>query len=328
MSIARRTDGRWLVKYKFNGSWKQRTFRTRAEAKLFDSEQTIEQAAEENLSVGELVTTFLRSVPHHRNYVCAIKMLLMSDNGEGRFLFDRFVETLTRRDLERLRENLRTRNIKNITINKYVAMLEAAFSWGVEQDFISNNPWRKYKPLPYQNTPIEVSKDDFKAVYAIAPDWMKWAMKTTYCLCLRPGMVELFSLKWDSFNFARGTVTVIQGKTRIPKTVVPPVPYMNEAKERFTHDRSQGIEYVCTKNGQQVTKNVYQGTWKRTCRKAGIKMRTYDIRHLAATSMLSAGSDLISVAAQLGHQNCATTGRFYAHATQRGQQIAAQALTI
>lgn len=40
MSIAKRSDGRWVVKYKdTDGRWKQRSFRDEAEAQQFDAEK-------------------------------------------------------------------------------------------------------------------------------------------------------------------------------------------------------------------------------------------------------------------------------------------------
>ena len=173
---------------------------------------------------------------------------------------------------------------------------------------------------------MEVSKDTFKAVYDCAPEWLQWAMKTAFCLCLRPGLVELFGLKWSSFDFARGSVTVRQGKSGILKTVIPPLPYMEEAALRHNEAAAVGQEYVCTKNGKRVI--CYSGAWHKACRLAGVTMRPYDIRHLAATTMIAAGADLSSVAAQLGHQNCAMTGKFYAHVTSSGQRNAGQALAM
>ena len=55
-------------------------------------------------------------------------------------------------------------------------------------------------------------------------------------------------------------------------------------------------------------------------------MRPYDIRHIAATEMLSRGADLAAVAAQLGHSNVATTGCTYAHVTPQGQLLAASVM--
>lgn len=326
MSIAQRKDGRYCVKYKFNGRWQQRTFKTKKEAKAFEAENNTEQAINEDLSVGEIIVAYLRSVPHHHHTVAQFKTSFFKAGGEGYFLFDRYPHTLNRRDLERFRENLRAKRLSNKTINTRTSMVRAALSWAVEQELITVNPWKNYRRLPIQSKPISVSMDAFKAIYNKAPEWLQWAMKTAFCLCLRPGRVELFGLKWSAFNFATNSVTLAQGKSGILKTVLPPLPYMQEAKERFINDRSKGIELVCTRK-QKFIYN-YHAYWANACERAGQRMRFYDIRHLAATQMLASGADIVSVAAQMGHQDCSMTGRVYAHALQSGQQKAGQALAF
>lgn len=335
MSIAQRKDGRYVVKYKDGGTWKQRTFRTRADAVKFEDEAKIEEAVQDRLTFGELMTTFFRNNERHSQTIKSITSCLCghydsrtgkTSEGEGSFLFDRYPETLTRKDMERLREAYRVRGVRNSAINVTTSHLKAILSWGVEQEFIQFNPWRDIKRLPEKRRQVEVSKETFRAVYECAPAWLQWAMKTAFCLCLRPGLVELFGLKWSNFDFARGSVTIRQGKSGILKTVIPPKAYMEEAALRCNEDTAIGQELVCTKNGKRVT--CYSDAWHRACRQAGVKMRPYDIRHLAATTMIAAGADISSVAAQLGHQNCAITGKFYAHVTSSGQRNAGQALAM
>ena len=70
----------------------------------------------------------------------------------------------------------------------------------------------------------------------------------------------------------------------------------------------------------------YRTAWLTACRRAGVKMKPYAVRHIAATTMLANGADLAAVAAQLGHANVATTGGTYAHVTPLGQAHAANAL--
>ena len=91
--------------------------------------------------------------------------------------------------------------------------------------------------------------------------------------------------------------------------------------ERYESDSKAGIVLVCHRDGQRVLS--YRGAWIAACQRAGVQMRPYDIRHLAATVMLGAGADLAAVAAQLGHSNVATTGATYAHVTAGAQARAA-----
>ena len=85
-----------------------------------------------------------------------------------------------------------------------------------------------------------------------------------------------------------------------------------------------GIPLVCHRQGQRVLS--FRTSWLNACRRAGVKMRPYDIRHIAASEMLANGADLAAVAAQLGHASVATTGLIYAHVTSGSQQLAASVM--
>ena len=70
----------------------------------------------------------------------------------------------------------------------------------------------------------------------------------------------------------------------------------------------------------------FRTAWKSACKRAGVEMRPYDIRHIAASEMLARGTDLAAVAAQLGHCSVAITGSVHAHAAARGQSLAARVM--
>ncbi|MDE5831986.1 MAG: tyrosine-type recombinase/integrase [Desulfovibrio sp.] len=163
--------------------------------------------------------------------------------------------------------------------------------------------------------------EDLKKLYPHLPGYLQWAVKTAFFLALRPGLVELFGLTWDAFNWRRGIVVIRQGKSGRIKTVVPHPAYMTEAKMRYEADMKAGIPLVCHRGGSKVLS--FRPAWLNACKKAGVVMRPYDIRHIAATEMLARGADLAAVAARLVHTNVAATGAFYAHVTAGSQSRAA-----
>lgn len=112
-----------------------------------------------------------------------------------------------------------------------------------------------------------------------------------------------------------------QGKSGKLKTVVPSPTYLEEAYIRYVEDKKKGISLVCHREGRKILS--YRTAWLSACKRAGVKMRPYDIRHIVATEMLAGGADLAAVAAQLGHSIIATTGSTYAHVTPGSQAKAA-----
>ena len=317
----------WFAKWRDDGRERRKYFKTEAEARAYEAERLHADAAEEQrLTVGELAMLFFRSRPDYnahtkKNIVYA---LAGHDDAAGRhmvgpaeFLRDKYADALTRRDLEAMREAMRARGAGNNTINKYQAYIRAILAWGVDQELIPINPWRDYKRLKTTRTIYHPTMDDFRRLYQQLPPYLQWAMETAFFLALRPGMVELFRLEWGAFNWQRGIVVIRQGKSGHLKTVIPPQSYMQRAWARYQDDSKHGIVLVCHRDGQRILS--YMSAWRRACQCAGVTMRPYDIRHLAATAMLSAGADLAAVAAQLGHSSVATTGATYAHVTAGAQ---------
>ena len=202
MSLSQRKDGRWLVKYKANGKWIQRAFRSETEARAFETEQLQAEAAEEQrLTLGELAMLYFRSRPDFNRVTkkTIVYALAGHENAAGahvdgpaEFLRDKYADALTRQDLERLRESLRVRGCGNNTLNHYQAYIRAILAWGVDQDLISYNPWQGYKLLRHNRPIIHASIDNFRRIYEQLPEYLQWAAQTAFFLALRPGIVELF----------------------------------------------------------------------------------------------------------------------------------------
>lgn len=330
MSVSQRADGRWLVKYKdTEGQWKQRSFKDETTARSFDYEVR-PSSTDTRPSVSELVAAFYRSRRDiHKKTRQFVAYFLWGHTdeagkehpGRGYFLADKYAEELTRKDLQSMRDVMLDTGASPTTCNKMQAYLRAILAWGVDQELISHNPWRDFKRMKTERPQIQVDFGDFQRVYTELPEYWKWAAQTAFFLCLRPGMVELFGLLWTAFDWRRDLVRVRQGKSGSIKTVYPHPAYMVRARERYEQDTARGIVYVCHRGGKPVTS--YRTAWELACKRAGILMRPYDIRHLAATMQLAAGADVAAVSAQLGHSTPSTTLNNYVHTTAKSQQRAA-----
>ena len=119
MSIAKRADGRWIVRYKPKGTtgWKQKAFRDEQTARAWESEHLASLGEqEERLTLGELTMLYFRSRPeiHHETKKAIVYFLAGHERkdgshslGVGEFLRDKYAESLNRQDLERMREGFR-----------------------------------------------------------------------------------------------------------------------------------------------------------------------------------------------------------------------------
>lgn len=337
MSVARRSDGRWLVKFKdTEGRWKQRSFRSEAEARQFDADCQYDRVENSRLTLLEAVLVYLKNTEHAVRTVEIYEFLVCGHDrkdgthreGPAEILANRFVDTLTRRDLETVRENCRKDGLTITSINAYTGKLKSALNWCMEQDLLHENPWGKYKQLPgAKHKPRTGTLEDFQKLFPVLPPWLQWAAKTAINLCLRPGISELFRLEWSAFDWKAQTVTVYMPKVNSTKLVFPPVAYLEEAWPRYQADMAQGFSRVCRgPKNSMVNQSTYKNAWSCACKKAGVFMPMYALRHIAASEMLAAGADLAAVAAQLGHKDLTTTGAFYIHALAHSQRKAANAL--
>ena len=344
MSICQRKaksgkPGGWLVKFKdaASGQWRQRQFKTREQAEEFDALARQTESAQQALSLRECVTAY---VQNHQLSDGRIDLYLRLVNGHNRkrtgvhvtgpaeHLADRYAETLTRKDLESVRSRLQADGLKITTINLYVGMLKGVLSWAASEDLINESPWQKYRSLPGgRKTHMTGTLEDFRKMYPYLPPWMQWASITALALCLRPGVKELFSLEWSAFNWQTHLVTVYMPKVRRDKVVVAPDWYLALARPRYEDALAKGQTLVCpNRRGRIPGRASYHYTWHTACKKAGVGMPMYALRHIAASQMHAAGIDAASVAAMLGHSDIKTTYDSYIHPLDTSMGRAAAAL--
>lgn len=334
MSVFQRGDGRWVVKYKDStGKRIQKTFKEEEDARSFEDELYVDSRGGSRLTVFEAVALYLKDHSHlsksvQRQYTWLVAGSMTRKGrsvGPAECIADKYVDELTRRDFNEVRDNCRARGVVNITINGYTGKLQAAFRYCASEGLIPADPWRSFSKLHAEVHHMDGTLEDFQKVYAELPEWMQWACRTAMALCLRPGRAELFSLRWSAFDFQHGSVTVHMGKVNRDKTVYPIKEYMTEAWERFcAAGRDKSRHVVLNSLGRPVI--GYQKLWHACCRRAGVEIPLYAMRHIVASMMLAAGADVAAVAANLGHSSPHITLQTYAHAMPNAQRAASAAL--
>ncbi len=85
-------------------------------------------------------------------------------------------------------------------------------------------------------------------------------------------------------------------------------------------EHPQGFLFRRPSGGKWTTHSV-TGKFGRVCRKAGVKLTAYFLRHTFATDALANGVPDAQVAKLLGHSGTAMLHRHYAHLTARSQVL-------
>lgn len=222
--------------------------------------------------------------------------------------------------------------------------LRAALAYAVKMNYTATNA-ASFVPLPAKPkhkseglTPEQIVEfldaaraDRLYAMYLLAIDGG-----------LRQG--ELLALTWKDIDLEQGTVRVnksleeVKGELKIkePKNAssirtVKVSPVTLEAIGE--HRKAMLAKGYCTpdatvfcgiRNGTWLRKSdVYRHSFVKVLKRAGLKFRFHDLRHASASLLLAGGVDVKTVQSRLGHSAAAITLDIYAHAIDRGQQVAA-----
>jgi integrase len=134
--------------------------------------------------------------------------------------------------------------------------------------------------------------------------------------------IEILSLNWRDVNFAKSFILIENSKNgkarKVPMNdfvyrTLKEIPRLSSEHVFFNPETNDHVKDVKT-------------AFHAACRRAEIKgLRLHDLRHTAASWMIAAGADLVTVKEILGHSSILMTMR-YAHATPENKRLAVEKL--
>jgi integrase len=206
------------------------------------------------------------------------------------------------------------------TVKHELNCLNRAFNLAMrEWQWVRNNPCNAVQKPTIKNQILRwLSPEEEDRLLKAAEGYLNGQLVDIIITALHTGMRmgEILALKWKDVDFQNRTITVMQHKTRIPKTI-PMSDVLYETLSR-RHKTVSISGYVFTTNNQTPISqpNLQREFWK-TLRKAGItNFRFHDLRHTFATRLVQAGVDIYAVAKLLGHTDIKTTQRYAHHSVE------------
>ena len=230
--------------------------------------------------------------------------------------------------VEKYRLYRKNKGIANATINRNVSIISKMFNIAIDNGWINENPCtaKKVKPLRVENKLERYLQTDEEEKLLAACTGEDAYIKPVVILTLHTAMRkgEVLNLKWDeNIDFKRRYFTLYKTKNGKMRKIPMSDSVFNELIKLSQNKLS---EYVFT---NPITKTRYENikkAFKRACNSAGIEnLRFHDLRHTAATRMVSVGIDLVVVQEILGHADITTTMR-YSHPVPERKLKAIQAL--
>ena len=197
------------------------------------------------------------------------------------------------------------------TKNRYMDYMHAIFRFGLDHELIQKDPMRKWRKVKEKRREMKLTVEDLKRIWANAEPHLQWIIEVEWELGTRPGISELFSLKWEDVDFQSRVINVRGTKTIRSDRVIPiSVEFCSRLIEKKNTARTN---YLIEYKGKPLTN--CRKSFHSACQRAGIAydVRMYDIRHLFATVMLSEGGDLQAVSRILGHSSTRMTADVYYH---------------
>jgi len=206
------------------------------------------------------------------------------------------------------------------TRNTRLKCLRAFFAWCVGQGYLPANPTSGIRRAKEDLDNVRhVPLEDVKKLLA-APDKKTYCGLRDYCLMLvqidtgaRPG--ELFQVRVDDLNLEAREIHIRPeaAKTRVGRTL-PISPYTAQALQKFLKVRPEwwgdDVPLFATEHGGSLTDSQWDKRVAKHCKKAGVKVTPYGLRHSFAISFLKAANDPFALQKMLGHKSLAMTRRY------------------
>lgn len=137
---------------------------------------------------------------------------------------------------------------------------------------------------------------------------------------------EVIALRWADVDLVHGAVHIraafVRGKRKAPKTatgnrvvtLLPPALAALRAQREHTQAKGGVVfENPATLQPWETDKQIREWHWRPLLARAGVRYRgPRQLRHTYASTMLSAGENVMWVAQQMGHKDWSITARTYA----------------
>lgn len=205
----------------------------------------------------------------------------------------------------------KSKNNKNITINKRVGLLTAMLKRTAEAGLITK-PEYKFKKLKETKAKIEIiEKEDIKKILAQI-DTMKLSHQIIIYILLSTGIRrnEVVNIKMQNINFKNKSIYLEHTKSGKPRYC-----YFGEKLEELLklqiEKNNTENPYLFQKYDSHIDKMTVSSMLYKLKNDLGIDvLSSHKFRHLYATSLLKNGADIFTVKELLGHEDLKITQRY------------------
>lgn len=219
----------------------------------------------------------------------------------------------TPRDVAKHVENyINGRNASAGTINRELAVLQAAMRWSFKRGQIDFLPSIQRLPSPAPRSKF-LTKPQVDALIKASVPYPETHNFIRIALMTGQRKEAILSLRWDQVDFNTGLVdfndpTLAFSHRRKNRGIVPmSVSLRSLLTELFK--QSDSI-HVISRNKKKVLD--FRGTWKKIMKASGLDITPHILRHTVATQLAQQNVPMPQISRLLGHKSTAITERVYA----------------
>jgi integrase len=224
----------------------------------------------------------------------------------------------------------RKTEVSPATVNRDLSCIKTVFAKAVEWGKISENPARTIKKLRGEKSRERIlTADEADRLIKSASKSIRPVLITALNTAMRRN--EILSLKWGAVNFQKRVILIEESKSGKSRNIP-----MNNAVHDALHDLPRVSEFIFYNSETKTHIRDIKNSFHAACRGAKkvlddekdpgiVGLRFHDLRHTAASKMIEAGVDLVTVSKILGHSSIQMTMR-YCHPTPENMRKAVDLL--
>jgi len=191
-----------------------------------------------------------------------------------------------------------------IAFNNHPTYKRLQFSNPVRSEFVSSFPEN-----PPKNRFLSPDEQQKLLTTTRNSHWNKLYLLVLFALTTGARRGELLKLTWDDLDFTNRVARLQITKNKEPRLL----PLLNPVIEELMQFRESNDHLVFPSTINPYIPFDFKKAWKKTLKEACLNnVRFHDLRHTAASNMVSANRTLFETGTLLGHKQSSTTMR-YAH---------------
>jgi len=235
---------------------------------------------------------------------------------------DMLLSKITPRHIEEYKR-MRLDKVKTGTINRELASLKHMFTIAEKLGkFDDKNPVKQVKFFQERQYVMKIlDREEIKRLIDAAADHLKPILIIAVSTGMRKG--EIFNLRWGDVDFIDYYIHIKETKSNVMRKIP-----MNSIVAATLKNIERKSEFIFPSSWSKKHKHINDvfRLLKAACKKAGIEdLRFHDLRHTAATLMVTGGVPLVTVSQILGHATIHMTMK-YAHPTPEDKRKAVNVL--